>query len=346
MNRSVDARVADVRRLLAAARTVYADRARIAPRVARCTGLTSEGVELGFESLERDANDADLRALVAGAGNAERVHAILSANVFVGPLRALAIARATADRVTVRPSPRDPVIAQALVEAAADAAIAVVAERDVASVASGEIHVYGRDETLAAVRARARAGVTVRGHGAGMGVAIVTRAADLVAAADRLAADVVPFDQRGCLSPRIAIVEGDAARALSFAHMVDECLRAWGRRVPRGVLFDSERGDATRWRDTMDFAGRVWAGDHHMVALGAAGAPLPIPPPGRHLYVAPEATLHGVTLSLTPIARFVVAVGADDPAAVQGIAPAHARVMKLGHMQRPALDGPVDRRPF
>ncbi|HXN33136.1 MAG TPA: hypothetical protein VN894_14795 [Polyangiaceae bacterium] len=288
MNRSVDARVADVRRLLAAARTVYADRARIAPRVARCTGLTSEGVELGFESLERDANDADLRALVAGAGNAERVHAILSANVFVGPLRALAIARATADRVTVRPSPRDPVIAQALVEAAADAAIAVVAERDVASVASGEIHVYGRDETLAAVR----------------------------------------------------------ARALSFAHMVDECLRAWGRRVPRGVLFDSERGDATRWRDTMDFAGRVWAGDHHMVALGAAGAPLPIPPPGRHLYVAPEATLHGVTLSLTPIARFVVAVGADDPAAVQGIAPAHARVMKLGHMQRPALDGPVDRRPF
>ncbi len=341
MNRSTDDRVAHVRRLLAAAHAVYEERSRIAPLVARCTGLTSEGVELGFASLERDASDADLRALVAGAGSAERVHVILSANVFVAHLRALAIARATADRVTIRASRRDSVLARALVEAACDDAIAIVQERD---VAADEVHVYGRDETIAAVRARTRPGVTVRGHGTGMGVAIVTLAAEMRAAAELLAADVLPFDQRGCLSPKIAFVEGDAARASAFARVLDEALREGGRRVPRGALFDDERDDARRWRDTMAFAGRVWHGDHHTVALGAAGAPPLIPPAGRHVYVAPEPTLNAAVLRLMTIARFVVAVGADDPARIEAAVPDHVRVSKLGRMQRPPLDGPVDRR--
>jgi hypothetical protein len=272
------------------------------------------------------------------------VHVILSANVFVAHLRALAIARAAADRVTIRASQHDSVLAHALVEAACDDAIAIVQERDVATVAADEVHVYGRDETIAAVRARTRPGVIVRGHGTGMGVAIVTFAAEMRAAAELLAADVLPFDQRGCLSPRIAFVEGDAARASSFAQMLDEALREGGRRVPRGALFDDERDDARRWRDTMAFVGRVWHGDHHTVALGAAGAPPLIPPAGRHVYVAPEPTLHAAVLRLMTIARFVVAVGADDPARVEAAVPNHVRVSKLGRMQRPPLDGPVDRR--
>ena len=47
------------------------------------------------------------------------------------------------------------------------------------AIEAGAIHVYGRDETIAAVRAAARPGVVVRGHGAGLGVALVTPAADL-----------------------------------------------------------------------------------------------------------------------------------------------------------------------
>jgi hypothetical protein len=344
MSRSVEARVADVRRLLAGARAVYADRARITAQVARCTGLTSEGVELGFASLERDASDEDLEALVVGAGRAEHVHAVLSANVFVAPLRAIAIARAAAERVTIRPSPRDPVLARALVDAARDDAIAIVSERDIGRVVADEVHVYGRDETISAVRARTRPGTVVRGHGAGMGVAIVTLAADIAAEAELLAADVVPFDQRGCLSPRIAIVEGDATRARTFARLLDECLCAWGRRVPRGALFDHEPGEAIRWRDTMAFVGRVWTGDQHTVALGSAGAPAVIPPAGRHVHVVPEPTLSAVASRLATIARFVVAVGSDDPARVGPIVATHARVSRLGRMQRPPLDGPVDRR--
>ena len=43
-----------------------------------------------FESLEKEASDAELRSLVDAAGQADHVHVVLSANVFIAPLRALA----------------------------------------------------------------------------------------------------------------------------------------------------------------------------------------------------------------------------------------------------------------
>ena len=79
MSRSVDERVRDVRRWLDAARAVHADRARHAAAIAASTGLSLEGVEVGFDCLERDATTAELRALVASAGDAASVHVILSA---------------------------------------------------------------------------------------------------------------------------------------------------------------------------------------------------------------------------------------------------------------------------
>jgi hypothetical protein len=102
---------------------VYDDRARIAPEIARSTGLTLEGALFGFSCLERDASEAELRSLIDAAGDAERVHVVLSANVFVAPLRAMAIARAASERVTVRPSPRDPTLARELQRAVDDKGI-------------------------------------------------------------------------------------------------------------------------------------------------------------------------------------------------------------------------------
>jgi Acyl-CoA reductase (LuxC) len=344
MTRDTEARVADVRRLLAAGGAIYRDRTRLAPDIARSTGLSLEGVELGFQSLEREFADADLADLVAGAGTADHVHVILAGNVFVAPLRAIAIARAAARRVTIRPSHADPVLTRALVAAARDDGLALTPERDVSRVGADQIHVYGRSETIAAVRATAGRTVLVLGHGPGMGIAMVTRAADTTEAAELLCADVVAFDQRGCLSPRVAIVEGDQARGLRFAQALDERLAVWAGRVPRGVLLDDERAEATRWRDAMAFAGRVWERGQSTVALAPAGTPLVVPPPGRHVHVVSEPTLASAAARLAPIARFVVAVGTDAPQLVAAFVPARTRVSRLGRMQRPRLDGPVDRR--
>jgi hypothetical protein len=343
--RTVAERTGDIRRLLAASCEVYARRAELVPAIVQSTGLSPEGVDFGFQSLERDARDEDLLRLVATAGNAPRVHVVLSANVFIAPLRALALARATSPVVTMRPSPRDPVLVRALVDAARDPALAIVEEREVASMAEGEVHVYGRDATIASVRARVCPGVHVRGHGAGLGIAVITRAAAADLAADALARDVVAFDQRGCLSPRMAFVEGDLARATHVGEVLHEKLLDWGRRVPRGALSPDEASDAVRWRDAAAFAGEVWAGPGHAVALGATDAALGVPPPGRHVLVIAAPTLDHVPALMAPLARFVVALGSDAPAAVARYAPDHVRIAPLGWMQRPPLDGPVDLRP-
>jgi hypothetical protein len=80
--RTVEERMRDVRRLVEAAREVHAQRARLAPAIARATALSPEGVELGFESLERDASDEDLRTLVARAGAARGGHRRREAPVY------------------------------------------------------------------------------------------------------------------------------------------------------------------------------------------------------------------------------------------------------------------------
>ena len=335
--RSAADRARDVRRLVEAARAVVRDRARWAAEIAASSGLSPEGVERAFlRHVEVDASDDAIAALVARAGDAPEVHVVLSANVFVAPLRAMAIARAASGRVRVRPSRRDPTFARALVDGARDPAIAI-ADFDVANVDRGEIHVYGRDETIADVRRRAR--VKVRGHGAGMGVALVSRDARVDDAARALAEDVVAFDQRGCLSPRVAIVLGDAR---AFADALSAALADEERTVPRGVLSEDEAAEAARWCGSVAFAGELARGRAHAVAIAPASA---IPPPGRHVLVVPAADEAAAAAIVAPLARHVVAVGSDDAALAARVAPPHARRSALGDMQRPPLDGPVDLRP-
>jgi hypothetical protein len=338
--RSAAARVSDVRALLVAA-SVARDRHGIGAEIARMTGLSPEGVRLALdEHLEIAATDSELELLVDRAGDAPRVHVILSAGVFVGALRALAVAYASSGVVTVRPSRRDPVFARALVEALGRPAVSL---GDSPALA-GEVHVYGTDETNARVAAGAWPGVVVRRHGSGLGVAAVSRAADVASAAVLVAADVVPFDQRGCLSPRVVLVEGDEARACDFAGALDAALGAAGSRIPRGWLSEDERAQASRYMQTVAFAGRVWRGSAH--GIGSSSGPLLMPPPGRYVHVRAVSDAADARLCLAPIARYIVAFGTDDPGRLAAWAPESARVSALGFMQRPPLDGPVDLRAF
>ncbi|WP_394843382.1 proline dehydrogenase [Pendulispora brunnea] len=324
-------RVADLRRILDAARALVEHRGALIPELVKSTGLSPEGVEHALlHHLETDATDDDLRTVLGGTVEATHVHVILSANVFVAALRAIVLARAAAPTVTVRPSSRDPAFATALVRELADPAI-TLAEKG----GEGEIHVYGRDETIANVRASAPRGTLVRGHGAGMGIAIVTESADLVQAADALADDVIAFDQRGCLSPRIAFAADN-----SFAEKLHAALTARESTIRRGELTPSECADASRYADTVRFAGDLYEGKAHLVGVTDT---LLVPPPGRHLHIMPLEALPTVLASL---ARSIVAVGLSDPAhALVPSLPGHARISALGRMQRPPLDGPVDRRP-
>jgi hypothetical protein len=318
-------------------------------RLEASSGLSPRGVALALgEHLEIDPAPAHLDALLARA-TAPRCHVVLSANVCTAALRAVALAVATSPRASIRPSRRDPVLTELLVQTlAADPAFAGVVERvaEVAPAPGDELHLYGADETMAILRARAPAGVVVRAHGTGLGLAVVGAEVALDAAAAALARDVVPFDQRGCLSPRAALVEGGPARAEAFAEALDRALTALGAAVPRGPLDAAARAELALYRAALQAVGLYREGPHHAIGLDLEPRALALPPAARvvHVVAADAATASAL---VAPWADHLTTVGSDDDGAVtravRALAPG-ARRARLGFMQRPPLDGPVDLR--
>ena len=335
-----------VQALLEAARAVARDPA-IAFAIGRTTGLSRAGVELGLTRyLETDASPSDLSGLVRTTGSTSHVHVILSANVFTAPLRALAVACAAAEQVTVQPSRRDPVFATALVRAVNSASLRIATDSDVGLLREGEVDVYGRDETVSAVRRALPPGVVLRAHGAGFGVALVGPSVDLGSAAAAIAEDVIVFDQRGCLSPRAVFVVGDVVRAETFAERLSARLAELGTSVPRGRLAEDEGRLAARYVETMAFAGRVLEGPAHVVGIAAHGGAFLLPPAGRHVHVVRVGEVSEARQALAPLRRFLVALGCDDDADGARLCSGaqSVRISRLGRMQKPPLDGPVDLR--
>ena len=178
----------------------------LVPTLAASSGLSPEGVRYAFEhSLESRAT-LNLDRVFHSAEESERIAVILSANVFLAPLRALVLGLAASDHVVAVPSSREPYFTEALVRAAAIAELTFNPHLTIASLQTGCIHVYGRDRTIREITEEAH--VPVRGHGTGFGVARVDVTEDPVSFAALLARDVTLFDQRGCLSPRIVFVIG------------------------------------------------------------------------------------------------------------------------------------------
>ncbi|WP_437283746.1 acyl-CoA reductase [Sorangium sp. So ce375] len=337
-------------------------------RLPSTSGLSPEGVELALgRHLEITPSDGELGALVAASGRARSCHVVLAANVCTAPLRAIAVAAATAPEVFVRPSRRDPVVAELLVRALqaddgfrrAGGAIALVADialGDAGTPAAGEdvlgdlphaeLHIYGSDQTVATLRAKAGPGVLVRGHGAGLGLAVVGPDASLAEAAQDIAADVVPFDQRGCLSPRFVLVEGSTERAAALARALHEALEEAGTRVPRGPLDGAAREEVTMYRATLEAVGSFWQGQWHGVGLDPAPRSLLLPPAARIVHVA-ASDAEAAPALLAPLRGAITAIGAGGGGRLARAASAaapRARLAALGWMQRPPLDGPVDLR--
>lgn len=352
---------ARVERLLAAAQPLAdessPERLEVRRALAASSGLSEAGIDLALsEHLELRPGDEEIDRLLDAAAPVDeraRVWVLLSAHVCTAALRALAVALAAAPRVSVRPSRRDPVLAEHLARrlgadpalAALGAEVAVVSEL---SPAPGDhVFVYGADATLERVSRGWPATVTRTLSGTGFGVAALGPSGDPRAAAEALARDVVVFDQKGCLSPRIAFVEG-AERARDFGRLLHEALDAWQGRVPRGALESDERAELTRHGDLARSLGELYLGEGHAVSIDLDPHAVPLPPAARAVHVV-AAHPDRVGALIAPYARYVTTIGAagDSGGGLTGALAAaspSARLAELGEMQRPPLDGLVDRR--
>jgi hypothetical protein len=344
-----------VREVLAAARRVV-DASDPLGREARrllpaATGLSLAGVELALARyVEIDASPAELDRLVARAQDAPRVHVVLSANVFVGAVRALALAVAASPAVSVRPSSREAVMAPLLVRALVEASAAARVEiREALEPAAGDVvHVYGRRETIELLRRQLPPSVRVVGHGPGFGIALVDAGIErLDRAAERLSWDVVAFDQRGCLSPKVALVRGSPHDVEAFAASLAAELERRQGEIPRGGLSDDERRESALYRQTALLLGQCHIGATSAVGIDPSPRALVLPPSGRHVHVARVATVDDALALLAPFRDALTCIGHDAETSLLSSLVAFARgarSLPLGRMQSPPLDGPVDLR--
>jgi hypothetical protein len=306
------------------------------------TGLSPEGIELALtRCLETQPFDEELTALASGVPLAPRAHVLLASNVFTAAHRAIALALAQSPRVDVRTSRREPEMAELLREASGGAFRVV---EELAPSPGDHVWAYGSDETLALLRGELPAGVVYHAHGHGFGIAVVDAELELAAAARALADDVVPFDQRGCLSPRVAFVLGSAGATREFAGALARALAELGHDVPRGPLGPEETADVVRYRDTMLYAAEVLPAGKGQIGLDVVGTHVLIPPVGRNVHVVRTEELGA---ALGELSASIAAVGISGPEELHRqlatLLP-KARISRLGLMQRPRFDGPVDLR--
>jgi Acyl-CoA reductase (LuxC) len=336
------ARRARVERLVAGARALANPEAEagrtLRQRLLETTGLSAQGIELALaRCLETTPSLAELETLVSSTPEAPRAHVLLSANVFVAALRAIALGLASSENVQVRASRSDPALAEAL----HDLVPGLFELTTKLSPEPGDhFWSYGADATIAELRRALPAGVWFHQHGAGIGAVVVDAQTWTVADAGAVALDTVLFDQRGCLSPRAVCVLGSSEQARSVAEGIARELGALEREVPIGQSNALELADARRNRDLAAYAFEVFDAGRGWVSVSAE---LVIAPSGRNLHVVHSAD---AVQTLAPFVRHITCIGTNARALEGRLRQAFtgARVVALGDMQRPSLDGPVDRR--
>jgi hypothetical protein len=348
-DRRLAARRARLEPLLSAAqslRDAESERGALArTRLVASTGLSPQGVDFALQRcLEANPSEAELLALLAATPEVPRANVLLSANVFVAAHRAIAIALAASERVFVRPSRREPALAELLWEAA-PASFQLRSELELEP--GDHLWAYGSDETLAHIARSTPPAVTLHAHGTGFGLAVLgnarASATELEFGLLGLAEDIALFDQRGCLSPRVLLVAGDLGRALEIARELATILEQLELRIPRGRLSAEEAAELSLYRDSANYAGELFSAGLGFVSVSPSEQ-LMLPPVGRNLHVIATENPLALIANLAPLITSCAVEG--DPAlraALEHALPS-ARSSRFGYMQRPPFDGPVDRR--
>jgi hypothetical protein len=313
-------------------------------RLVASTGLSSAGVDFALQRcLEGEPTEAELDALLQSTAEAPSAHVLLSANVFVAAHRAIAIALAASKVVHVRASRREPEMADLLL-AGAPGSFQLQAE--LKPQPGDHLWAYGNDDTLRSVARSLAPGVLLHAHGSGFGLGVIAgRPSDamLEGLLSSFAEDITLFDQRGCLSPRALLVTAGPELARDVARELAAQLAAIELRVPRGRLEPHEAAEISAYRDTASFVGELFPAGLGFVSVGASERVV-LAPAGRNLHVLPSTD---ITKSLGDLAAFLTscAIAGDSElcGALERALPG-ARFCQFGHMQRPPLDGPVDRR--
>ncbi len=212
---------------------------------------------------------------------------------------------------------------------------------------------FGRDETIATLRAALPPGIPILAHGHKISFAIVFDDPKF-RSVNGAARDGSIFDQQGCLSPHAIFVrENDALTAGAYARMLARAMARFEKHTPRGALTISEANGIRTLREETAFRAAngeplelLASPDTAWTVIVDRTAQI-LPSPGnRVIFVKPLArdfsamlAPHGAHLSTCGIAP--VNAANRDFAAAHGF----SRICAIGKMQQPPPDWHHDGQP-
>lgn len=332
------------------------------------------GDPAALDRFVRHDSQPDGHALRHARGPGRQFH-VFAGSVPTVPIFSLICALLLKSPVLAKPSSHDllfpALFAQTLaaVEPALNAAIAVLPwsggtpELDAAAMhGAGAVVAYGSDETIAALRAVAPPSAGFTGYGHRISIAAVTREAvtssSVSEIARQLAWDVGLFDQHGCLSPQLALVEtGGEVEPRQLAASTAAALSTLQHALPRGALSPAEAAVIQSSRDLARFQASLSDGIQLWQSEGSTDWTV--------LYRATAEGLHGGRNRVLPIVP-VSCLAADLPRLCGGwplstiglaasdhrmkgltetFAPFTTRICRLGTMGEPPVTWRHDGRP-
>jgi hypothetical protein len=345
--------------------------------LSRTTGLSIPMVEWAarttLDTMTEDAMRGLAQSAQKGTDQAPdpiaMLSVVLAGNVFTASVRGIVVPLLFGVPVLVKASSIETLFPAMLCDAlrSADsrlgAAMSVVvfpggdAEAETALVElAAAVSVYGSDETIGAIAARL-ASTPLIAHGHGVSVAYcgshAVRGAHLGDTISELSLDICAYDQRGCLSPQLVLVEETPdLSAMDFAErLAKEGLEPLSRTLPRGPLPISVGAAQAQWRGIAEVEGTLFRGDTYAVSVRDP-QPIRWSPAFRNITVAGVRGLDEALRAMQPIGSNLKCVGTGSAsmpelqARLTESPTLSAYACTTGTMQTPSLDAPADAHPI
>ena len=207
------------------------------------------------------------------------------------------------------------------------------------------VHVFGRDETVDAIRSLVPEGHVVP-HGSGLGLVLLhaSQRADFDVVARRIARDIARHDQRGCLSPHALLIEeGNAEDAEVLATAMHHALVVLDAEIPRGTLSSQEAQRERSWRDVALATGELMSSAKHAVSTETSWPPRDCP--GLRNIAIHVAQAHRIDALMASLGTHVKCVGVLDEEtllAARSRFTQASEVVVAGEMQTPRFNARMD----
>ena len=338
--------------------------------IAQRSGLSTEGATWALDTtiaaLRRPAMEEGLEAMRRSFGGYRttpvRVQAlVLAANVFTACLRPIVWSLLARVPVIVKVASLDEgladlfCVALAAIDSELGESVALVwpegesealYQRLAARV--DLVSAHGGDHAIARMRAATSPTTELIGHGHGLGAIVVRRtalSADVHSLAMAIAHDVAAYDQRGCLSPQLVLVErGGELSPRDLASLVaTHGLETLKTRMPRGPLPMQLGAQQIQWRGLASSLHELFEGDGYATSFEGTSTARPTPGYRNIAFHAFDAIDEvGARLAIYGAHLKVIGLAGAAEEKLTLPSPLSPRICAVGQMQRPTLMSATD----